>query len=248
MDTIHDILLRHPAFDPKTGTDIPAIEEIYAANVMTYEQALAEQARSKREQEEFMRKSKSETEGERIEREADQLRLRLRRSGAPERFLDAPIDKTCDLSNGKGAFVFGMQGTGKTTKAVGMLKGWLADNAGAAWFTTSANLLTEIGATYSSYESEQSVIYKYGKCKMLVIDDLGKENPTDQALMKLWQVIDMRYGAMLSTIVTTQYNFGELCAQLGHRGGLETAKAIVSRLYETCKPVSMGDVDHRRKK
>lgn len=246
-DTILDVLKRHPAFDPKTGTDIPDIEEIYAANTMTYEQALLEQARAAQEQRDGMDRNRRKSEGERMQEEADRLRSRLRRCGVPERFLDAPIDKTHDLTGGRGVFVFGMQGTGKTTKAAGILKGWLADNAGAAWFVTSSDLLTEIGATYSSYESEQSVIYKYGRCKLLVIDDLGTENPTDQTLTKLWQVIDMRYGAMLPTVVTTQHNLNELCAELGRKGGVKTAKAIVSRLYETCVPVTVGNVDHRRK-
>lgn len=243
MDTILDIIHNHPAFNPRTQTDIPSIEEIYAANTMTYEQALLIQARDV----EAARKQRNETEGERIARQADMLRSRLRRAGVPERFLDAPIDLTFDLTGGRGVMVFGKQGTGKTTKAAGILKGWMSQNNGAAWFTTGADLLTEIGATYSSYETEQSVLAKYGKCKMLVIDDLGKENPTDQALTKLWQVIDTRYGAMLPTVITTQHDLSELVRELSRKGGQQTALAIVSRLYETCKPVSMGDVDHRRK-
>lgn len=244
METILDVLRNHPNFDPKTGTDIPDIEEIYSVNVMTYEQARLIQARDA----EASKAKRNETEGERMAREADLLRSRMRAAGVPERFLDAPIDLTIDLTGGKGAYIFGKQGTGKTTKASGVLKGWMTQNNGAARFVTSADMLTEIGATYSSYETEQSVILKYGRAKILVIDDLGKENPTDQALTKLWQVIDMRYRDMLPTIVTTQHNYGELVAELSRKGGFETAKAIVSRLYETCQPVSMGDVDHRRKK
>lgn len=244
METILDVIRNHPAFDAKTQTDLPSIDEIYAANTMTYEQARLMQARDA----ETFRASRNETEGERMARKADLLRSRLRRAGVPERFLDAPIDLTFDLTGGKGVMVFGKQGTGKTTKAAGILKGWMSENNGAAWFRTGADILTEIGATFSSYETEQSVLAKYGKCKMLVIDDLGKENPTDQALTKLWQVIDTRYGAMLPTVITTQHDLNELVRELSRKGGQQTALAIVSRLYETCRPVSMGDVDHRRKK
>lgn len=243
MDTILDVLRNHPAFDPKTQTDIPSIEEIYAANTMTYERARLIQARDA----EATKATRNETDGERMEREADALRSRLRMAGVPERFLGAAADMTFDLSGGRGVILFGRQGSGKTTKSAGILKGWMAKANGAAWFRTGADILTEIGATYSSYETEKSVIAKYGKAKMLVIDDLGKENPTDQALMKLWQVIDMRYGSMLPTVVTTQYDLSGLVRELARKGGEQTAKAIVSRLYETCRPVSMGDVDHRRK-
>lgn len=244
METILDILRNHPSFDPRTGTDIPSIEEVYAANVMTYEEARLEQARAEIE----TRRAKGETEGERMEREADRLRSRLRMAGVPERFLDAPADLTFDLTGGKGVILLGKQGTGKTTKAAGILKGWMTKNNGAAWFRTGADILTEIGATYSSYETEQSVLAKYGKCRMLVIDDLGKENPTDQALTRLWQVIDTRYGAMLPTVVTTQCDLNELVRELSRKGGQQTALAIVSRLYETCTAASTGNVDHRRKK
>lgn len=244
MQTVLDVLHNHPNFDPKTQTDIPDIEEIYAANVMTYEQARAIQMHDA----EASKARRNETEGERIERQADMLRSRLRRAGVPERFLDATADLTVDLTGGRGVMLFGKQGTGKTTKAAGILKGWMSQNNGAAWFRSGADILTEIGATYSSYDTEQSVIAKYGRCKLLVIDDLGKENPTDQALTKLWQVIDTRYGAMLPTVITTQYDLNELVRELSRKGGQQTALAIVSRLYETCQPVSMGDVDHRRKK
>lgn len=244
MKSVIDILRDHPNFDPKTQTDIPSIEEVYEANVMTYDEARAIQLRDM----EAAKARRNESECERMRREADNLRTRMRIAGVPERFLDVAADLTCDLTKGRGVYVYGGQGTGKTTKAAGILKGWMTESTTPAWFTTSADLLTEIGATYSSYDTEQSVIAKYGRCKMLVIDDLGKENPTDQALTKLWQVIDMRYGAMLPTVVTTQHNYGELAAELSRKGGFETAKAIVSRLYETCKPANMGTTDHRRKK
>lgn len=244
MDTILDVLHNHPAFDVSTQTDIPSIEEIYAANTMTYEQARLIQAHDA----EAAKTKRNETEAERLEREADMLRSRLRRAGVPERFLGATSDLTFDLTGGMGVMLFGRQGTGKTTKAAGILKGWMSENNGAAWFRTGADILTEIGETYSSYETEQSVLAKYGKCKLLVIDDLGKENPTDQALTKLWQVIDARYGAMLPTIVTTQYDLNELVRELSRKGGQQTALAIVSRLYETCRPVSLGSEDHRRKR
>lgn len=243
MDTVLDVLHNHPAFDPKTQTDIPSIEEIYSVNVMTYEQARLIQAHDA----EVSKAKRNETEADRKEREEDLLRSRLRRAGVSERFLGATSDLTFDLSDGKGVILLGKQGTGKTTKAAGILKGWMKENNGSAWFRSGADILTEISATYSSYETEQSVIAKYGKCKMLVIDDLGKENPTDQALTKLWQVIDTRYGAMLPTIVTTQYDLNELVRELSRKGGQQTALAIVSRLYETCTAARVGNVDRRRK-
>ena len=203
------------------------MDDVYARNVMSYEEAM----------------------GIGLFPEMTERRVedRLRDAGVPERFIGAEADER-DLTHGRGVMLFGVQGSGKTTRAVGIMRGWMVGNAGDARFVTSADLLTEIGATYSTDSTELSVLRRYGRCGLLVIDDLGKENPTDNALTKLWQVIDTRYGAMLPTVITTQYDLAGLVRELGRRGGVETAKAIVSRLYETCQPVSTGNVDHRRQK
>ena len=206
------------------------MEEIYAANTMTYEEVWRSYKKTYRPKD-----------------KEDGIADLMRKAGVPERFVGAEEDTSHDLTGGKGLVIFGAQGSGKTTKAAGVLKGWVTRHRGKARFVTSADLLTEISATYSTSDTELSVLRKYGRCSLLVIDDLGKENPTDQALTKLWQVIDTRYGAMLPTIVTTQYDLAGMARELGRKGGTETAKAIVSRLYETCKPLSMGTVDHRRK-
>lgn len=225
------------------------MEEIYAANTMTYEELASygivlgdSPAPWEGVQHD------NETDEERAEREERHLLQRMRDAGVPERFVGAEPDTSHDLTHGNGVILFGKQGSGKTTKAAGIIKGWLMENGGKARFVTSADLLTEIGATYSGDGTELSVIRKYGKCGLLVIDDLGKENPTDQTLTKLWQVIDTRYGALLPTVITTQHDLTELVRELGRKGRVETAKAIASRLYETCKPVNLGNVDHRRKR
>lgn len=223
-----------------------SMEEIYAANTMSYEEAVSFGLSPSLPPWEGVQ-PENETQEEREEREVRYLMKRMRDAGVPERFVNAEPDTSHDLTHGNGVILFGKQGSGKTTRAAGILKGWLMGNDGKAQFVTSADLLTEIGATYSGNTTELSVIRKYGKCGLLVIDDLGKENPTDQTLTKLWQVIDTRYGAMLPTVITTQHDLSELVRELGRKGRVETAKAIASRLYETCKPVSTGNVDHRRR-
>lgn len=240
-ETVLDVLRNHPNFDPKTQTDIPSMEEIYAANTMTYEQARhlqqLDEARCMAE--------RAREYGDSQEHAANEIRLRMRRANVPERFVGVAADMT--RLPDMGAYIFGRQGSGKTTLACSMLKGWMIENRGQAFFVTSSDLMDELHATYSTSETERGVVMRYGTCRLLVIDDLGKETPTDQTLTKLWQVIDRRYGSMLPTIVTTQYDPAGLARELSRRGGTETAKAIVSRLYETCLPVTTGNVDHRKK-
>lgn len=235
METIIDVLNRHPNFNPRNLEDIPTIEEIYAANTMTYDEVMREiQLERMRYAAEMAREH-----GRSEEQRASELARRVERSGIPARYHDVPIDLTHvrEINAGTGVYIYGEQETGKTWLACAMLKGWMSQNQHQGLFVTSADLLTEIAATYSTYDTEKAVLERYSTCALLVVDDLGKENPTDTALTKLWQLVNARYSQKRPTIVTTQYQMERLGMALGRKGGTETSKAIIRRLRETCVPV-----------
>lgn len=181
------------------------------------------------------------------EEQARALLERTRRAKVPPRYEDVPLnmDDAERLEAGRGMYVYGRQGSGKTFRACSALRGWLSRNRGRALFTTSVGMLYEVTATYSSAETAESVLEKYGGCEVLVIDDLGKENPTANSLSILWYLLNMRYERNLPTIVTTQYDGNELVSRLALKGDAETARSMVSRLFETCDAVDMGQYDMR---
>ena len=231
-------MMRDGGYDPKGGNPIP-IELIYASNTITFDEYKAEVDRQ-------MRVSRARNNGEAmsdIDLEATVLRDRAIRAGVPTRFLDYTVDLTHirDLNEGRGVFLFGKQGSHKTTTACSMLRGWLKDNPfGIARFARSTTVLDDLNDTYSTRETVAQVMGQYASVGLLLLDDLGKEVPTQRAVSRLWELIDRRYGEMLPTIITSQYRPEALAQNLGGGGGMESALAIIRRLQETFALLDMG--------
>ena len=80
---------------------------------------------------------------------------------------------------------------------------------------------------------------------LLVIDDFGKEPPTDWALSQLFRVVNARYEALKPVVVTTQFSRPALIERLSKNGDEQTAVAIVSRLFEMCRKVELAGSDRR---
>lgn len=168
-------------------------------------------------------------------------------SGIPSLFAAAePSYEMLDtLSSGGGIYICGVQGAGKTWLACRLAKGWIYRGMGDARFVSSVKLLSEIGSTYGGNGSEEQVLAKYSFCDLLVVDDLGKEVPSQWSLSKLFEVFDSRYANNRPTIVTTQFDTGTLAKRMSKSGDPETAMAIVSRFREKYRGVNLGNVDRR---
>lgn len=117
-------------------------------------------------------------------------------------------------------------------------------------YGTLINLLAELKNSYDSDNniSEMEIIKLYEKVDLLIIDDLGKEKPSEWGLEKLFTIINSRYENNLPVIITTNYNQNSLAERLSLNGEIETARSIISRLYEMCYLVKINDIDHRIKK
>lgn len=174
----------------------------------------------------------------------------LKRLGVPQRFLDVPsIDERLErLRTGHGLFIYGDLGTGKTYYAAQIFKNWVEQGNSGLW-RTSLEILDELRESYSTNQSERMIVKSYGTCRLLVIDDLGKEAPTDWVLMKLHAIADLRYSNQLPTIVTTQFSPADLAAMLGrHSEGVDpmaNPAAIVSRFIADADHVPFTGKDRR---
>lgn len=180
--------------------------------------------------------------------EGDALNMEAVSSGIPSLFAvaDPDFDTLKALDNGSGLYICGRQGTGKTWLASRVAKAWMASGMGRVRFISSVRLMSEISDTYGSrFESESQVISRYASCPLLVVDDLGKEVPSQWALSKLFALFDDRYANKRSTIVTTQFSPDALARRMATSGDAETAMAIVSRFRERYRSVAMGNVDRR---
>ncbi|MCD7722734.1 MAG: ATP-binding protein [Clostridiales bacterium] len=158
--------------------------------------------------------------------------------------------KSFDTSSGRGLYIEGTTGTGKTHIAAAIAMELIKRRYSVIMQTTN-DLLAEIKYTYDelSEAAEGDILHKLKTVDLLVIDDLGKEQVTAWSMAMLYNIIDSRYQAMLPVIITTNYNETMLKKRLTTADGDSTSiSAIVSRLRETTDVISMAWADHRKER
>ena len=130
-----------------------------------------------------------------------------------------------NLDQGKGLWIQGDVGTGKTTLAMLVSKGALDAGRSVAIYSLPRllNLLRE------SMDSEAGMVDfmdRLTAVDLLHLDDLGAENQTEWVLEQLYSIVNARYEAERAIIATTNLMPDELSERLGAR--------TVSRLVEIC--------------
>lgn len=142
------------------------------------------------------------------------------------------------IAEGRGLWLMGSVGTGKTTLA--MLVSKLAIEAGHSVAIYSLpRLLARIRRTYDAAdESYLGFFERLTSVDLLHMDDLGAEKQTDWVLEQLYSIVDERYVTQKSLVVTTNLGPEELAEQIGPR--------TVSRLVEICgDPLPLFGEDRR---
>ena len=143
------------------------------------------------------------------------------------------------LEAGRGLWLFGDTGTGKTTLA--MLVSKMAIEAGRSVAIYSLpKLLARIRRTYDSEpggDSYLSFFERLTSVDLLHIDDLGAEKRTDWVMEQLYALINERYESQRSILVTTNLPHTELEDQVGQR--------TISRLSQVCDEVPLYGSDRR---
>jgi DNA replication protein DnaC len=212
---------------------------------------------------EYGQKLKLAKERQRQAQIAEQWGERVMAAGIPDRFREADagdyvvvdsveddiwhyappydqLEKAVNVKDGKGAYLWGGVGTGKTHAAVALL-GILIEDGYRAQFVSVPDLLDQIRATFNrSGESVEDVCERPRNGELVLLDDLGAEKPSEWVREKLYQIINARYNARRCTIVTSNKSPEQLAKQIGDRA--------VSRLMEMCEPIKFEGPDRRLKK
>jgi DNA replication protein DnaC len=132
------------------------------------------------------------------------------------------------LSAGKGLWLTGDVGTGKTTLAMLISKAAI-DNGRTVAVYSVPHLLAEIRDTYSAEGREDSYMdffRRLSRVELLHLEDLGAEKQTDWVLEQLYSLINQRYEDERAIVATTNLDYGQLEQQIGAR--------TASRLAEIC--------------
>jgi DNA replication protein DnaC len=148
-------------------------------------------------------------------------------------------DIGANLDKGRGLWLFGDVGTGKTSLAMLVSKAALEAGRSVAIYSMP-RLLSDIKETYED-RSERSYMQLFERLvgvDLLHIDDLGAEKRTDWVLEQLYSIINERWQEQRSIVVTTNLiDVDELREQIGPR--------TVSRLHEMCDLIPIMGRDRR---
>ncbi|SHK39042.1 DNA replication protein DnaC [Hathewaya proteolytica DSM 3090] len=148
------------------------------------------------------------------------------------------FDKFAEL--GKGLYFYSTtKGSGKTRLAVSLGNALLKNNNERVKFITCSDLLKEIKNTYNkdSKYTESQLIESINNVGVLVIDDIGVEQPTSWVSEMLFNIFDNRMKYKRITILTSNDTIE----------GLKHDDRLKSRLVKMCIPIKMPEEDIRQK-
>ena len=129
------------------------------------------------------------------------------------------------LDSGKGLWIQGDVGTGKTTLAMLVSKAALDAGRSVAIYSLP-RLLNLLREAIDSQGGVLEFLDRLTAVDLLHLDDLGAENRTDWVLEQLYSIVNARYEAERAIVATTNLMPDELAERLGAR--------TVSRLVEIC--------------
>ena len=142
-------------------------------------------------------------------------------------------------------YIVGDIGTGKTYLSSCLCADLMRKGKRIMWRNMS-DILREIRACFNGKQTnEVETMQAFVNAPVLVLDDLGKERPTEWAAEQLFCIVNGRYDEGRATIITTNYGADELVRRLTPRPDANgyaddtTARAIVDRLRGVSKCVKL---------
>src|SRR5262249_36590899 len=147
---------------------------------------------------------------------------------------------------GRGLFLDGPAGVGKTRLAVAVLRQIVQTSGARGLFYDTRDLLRVIRSTYdpSIRTTEVEVLRPVMTADLLVLDDLGAEKTTEWVEETMNLIVNTRYNERRMTMFTSNYldipddtDPNSLLFRIGHR--------MRSRLHEMCDFIEMDGADYR---
>jgi DNA replication protein DnaC len=143
-----------------------------------------------------------------------------------------------NLDEGRGLWLFGNTGTGKTTLAMIVSKSAMEADRTVAIYSLP-RLLAMLRGSYDddALYSLNDLIDRLCAVDLLHVDDVGAEQTSPWVLEQLYTIINTRYEDGRAVLVTTNLGDDELRSQIGDR--------TVSRLHEMCETYPLDGEDQR---
>ncbi|MBM3771912.1 MAG: DNA replication protein DnaC [Acidimicrobiia bacterium] len=147
---------------------------------------------------------------------------------------------------GRGLFLEGQPGVGKTHLAVAVLREVMQSKGARGLFYDTRDLLRVIRGTYneSTHTTELDVLRPVMTADLLVLDDLGAEKTSEWVEETMNLIVNTRYNERRPTLFTSNYEDipddtdpNSLLFRIGYR--------MRSRLHEMCEFIVLDGADYR---
>lgn len=167
-------------------------------------------------------------------------------SGLPEDVADWVAKGTA----AQGLYLAGQVGTGKTHTAWATVRAWCIatdtppmyyggwEDGGRDVPLVIFTRLTDLLDDLRPGDDARQRVRDCQHARLLVIDDIGAEKPSEWTQERLYSIVDHRYSNCLPLIVTSNLPPRKLGTQTGER--------VASRLAEMCTVVPMTGTDRRK--
>lgn len=199
---------------------------------------------------------REEEEEIRLER-AKKFREAWAKCGVPEEFrnVDADFSMVDKLDANRSIYITGKNGCGKTYKACQYAKGYLIRHTTKEYgvmacrrsvrFITAQQITSQLKSSWSRWDvAEEDVFLRLIGVDLLVIDDLGKEVPSEWSAGNTFRIIDERWSAHKPIIITSQFSTITLAERMCNTSP-ETLDALKSRLRGWCEGEVLEGPDRR---